>query len=202
MSERVDASAATNAALAAFASMHADDPERIEVKGEPLSWSVHYHARLRHWVEHLDPNASDALRLAAACQHVRRWTIPRGDYPVGPLGYKKWRSTLALFHADEAERVLRDAGFGDDTVARVRALLVKKGLKTDPEVQLFEDAICLTFLENQLADFAGRHDDDKVVDILRKTWAKMTPRGHAAALDLAAGLPADLRALVTRAVVG
>ncbi len=54
------------------------------------------------------------------------------------------------------------------------------------------------FLENDLAAFAGRHADDKVVEILRKTWKKMSPGGRAAALAL--DLPPAARALVEKAV--
>lgn len=183
-----------------FDAAHVEDPERVSTSAGERPWSVHYHARLAHWVDVLAPDASEPLRLAARCQHIRRWSIPRSDFPEGPLGYKKWRSTLALFHADEAESALRAAGYDDSVVERVRALLIKKGLKSDAEVMAFEDAICLTFLENQLASFATRHERDKLIDILQKTWAKMTPRGHAVAMDLAAGLPGALKALVQSAV--
>jgi nucleotide-binding universal stress UspA family protein len=186
--------------LAELDKAHHEDPERVEVDDQTLPWAVHYHARLAHWVAVLAPSASEPLRLAAQCQHIRRWKIPRGDYPAGPLGYKKWRSTLALFHADEAEAILAAAGYEALVIERVRALLVKKGLKTDPEVQLFEDAICLTFLENQLAAFSRRHDEDKLVGILHKTWLKMSPAGRAVASELAAALPEGLRAIVSRAV--
>ncbi len=159
-----------------------------------------YHRRLAHWVTTLDPAPSEALLLAAACQHIRRWTVPRASFPAGLPGYKRWRSELARFHADQAEAIARELGHGDDLVSRVRALLIKKGLKADPEVQRFEDAICLVFLEGELVDFAAKHDDDKLVDILKKTWAKMSPAGHAAAIELAGGLPERLRGLVARAV--
>ena len=96
--------------------------------------------------------------------------------------------------------MLRDVGYGDETVGRVRALLTKRGLKVDPEVQLFEDAICLVFLEHDLADFAQKHNRDKVIRILRKTWNKMSASGHQAALDLAGALPEPLRSVVSEAV--
>jgi len=165
-------------------------------------WSVRYHRRLVAWVERLDPHASEALRLAAHCQHIRRWTRPRSDYPPGLGGYKRWRSDLARFHGDRAEEVLRDVGYDDGLVKRVRALLLKKGLGADPEVQRFEDAICLTFLENEYEAFAAKHDEDALLRILRKTWKKMSPRGQAAALDLAGELSERARSLVERAVAG
>jgi hypothetical protein len=187
-------------ALERFERCHREDPRLYHRRAETLPYSVWYHQRLRHWVEVLDEHASEPLRLAAACQHIRRWTVARDTFPAGPSGYKRWRSHLARVHAEIAEAILRDVGYDDDAVVRVRALLQKKGLKVDPEVQLFEDAICLVFLENELSSFADKHDDEKIVDILRKTWAKMSPRGHRRALELAAELSPRARGLVERAV--
>ena len=144
------------------------------------------------------PDASEAVRLAARCQHIRRWTVPRDTYPDGRDGYRRWRTDLARFHADTAAAILRGAGYGGDTVARVGALLRKERLKSDPEVQLLEDVACLVFLQHYLPAFAPRHDADKLAGILRKTWRKMSARGHAAALKL--DLDPSLRQLVAQAV--
>lgn len=171
----------------------------MEVDGARVPWSVHYHSRLLHWVLELDPGASDALRLAAACQHVRRWEVPRSDYEEGRAGYKRWRSDLAKRHAEIARETLEEAGYGEETMGRVERLLRKLGLARDPEVQLFEDAICLAFFENEYVDLAAKHDDAKVADILRKTWTKMSSAGHTAALALIARLPDRERELVERA---
>jgi hypothetical protein len=187
-------------AQAAFERMHEEDPQRVTVDGGELPFAVHYHRRLSHWVEALCPEASEPLRLAARCQHVRRWTLSRAEFPEGVEGYKRWRSTLARMHAEVAREVLREAGYGDEVGTRVTALLMKKGLRSDGEVQSFEDAVCLVFLENQLSTFADKHADDKLVDILKKTWRKMTPRGHEAARALAERLPVRSRALLTRAL--
>jgi hypothetical protein len=164
-----------------------------------VPWSVHYHARLHHWLLELDPDASEALRLAAACQHVRRWEVPRAEYDEGRAGYKRWRSELARRHAVIARGVLEEVGYGAGTIARVETLLRKQGLARDPEVQLFEDAICMVFFENEYVELASKHDDEKMVDILRKTWAKMSPTGREAARALAMGLPERERGLVDAA---
>jgi hypothetical protein len=183
------------AALARFARAHAEDPRGAV--------SRDYHARLGAWVERLAAPAEpgEALQLAAACQHIRRWTIPRDRFPEGVAGYKRWRSELARFHAGEAAAILAEVGYDEAAIARVRSLLLKKDLKGDAEVQLFEDAICLTFLEGELEAFAVKHDDAKLTGILQKTWAKMSPAGQRAALALVGSLPAELQALVARAVV-
>lgn len=187
------------AALARFDAAHREDPRSVQVDGGSVPWSVEYHRKLGEWVLRLDPNASETLRLAAACQHIRRWEIPRSDYDEGRRGYKRWRSDLARMHADIAHAVLADVGYDDETIARVEALLRKLGLGRDPDVQTFEDAICMVFFEMDFADLAAKHDDEKMIDILRKTWAKMSPAGHEAARALAAGLPPRERRLVESA---
>ncbi|MBL8741811.1 MAG: DUF4202 domain-containing protein [Myxococcales bacterium] len=180
-------------AIARFDAIHREDPS---------GHASHYHEKLAEYVGVLAPAASEALRLAAHCQHLRRKQLPRSAYPEGVLGYKRWRSELARLHADEAKEILIEAGCEGSVAERVSDLLLKKRLKADAEVQTFEDAICLAFLAVDFAAFAAKHPDDKVIDILRKTWGKMSERGHAAALDLTAALPDRLRALAERAVTG
>ena len=187
-------------AVARFQEAHDEDPVTVETEGGQVPWSVHYHRRLVAWVRRLRPEASEALLLAAHCQHIRRWTIPRDRYPLGAAGYKRWRKTLSQYHAQEAGRILGDAGYDEVTIGRVQALLRKLRLKLDPESQLLEDAVCLVFLENEFEAFSRMHDDAKLADILRKTWRKMSPQGREAALAVAGSLPESLHALVSNAV--
>jgi hypothetical protein len=155
---------------------------------------------MTRWLNHLEPNASEALQLAARAQHVARWRIPREDYPMDRASYKRWRTDLAELHSLTTGGILRDAGYGDQTIERVQSLLKKKNLKTDPECQALEDVICLVFLESYFADFAARHDEAKLIRILQRTWAKMSERGHEAALQLP--LPPELASLVHKALAG
>jgi len=187
------------AALARFAAAHQEDPRALVVDGVAKPYSVHYHERLAHWVQTFDPAAPLPLRLAAACQHIRRWEVPRAQYDAGRRGYRQWRADLAKQHARAARAILADVGYDDATILRVEALLEKVGLGRDPEVRLFEDAICMVFFETEYAELAKKHDDDKLVDILRRTWAKMSPRGHEAARALSAGMSDRERRLIDRA---
>ena len=177
---------------------NAQDPGRELVDGEEYPGEWLYGLRMTEWLERLDPEAPEHLRLAARAQHVGRWRIPRSEYPAGRRGYHQWRRRLYAHHADLAEDLLREAGYDDDTVGRVQDLLMKKGLRDDPEMQLLEDVICLVFLENYFADFARDHDDEKLVRILRRTLRKMTARGRREALGLA--LSNQERRLVQRAM--
>jgi hypothetical protein len=155
--------------------------------GDPDGAALVYASRMSERLERLAPNASEALRLAARSQHIRRWEIPRDQFPMDRAGYHRWRNELAGFHAKVAGGILREVGYDEATVGRVQSLLRKERLKEDGEAQLLEDVICLVFLENYFADFAKEHDEQKLVGILRKTWRKMSERGHEAAMKLPMG---------------
>ena len=185
-------------AIARIDAEHAQDPGREE--GEPAE--LVYARRMTGWLAHLAPDAGEALLLAARAQHLARWRIPRAEYPEGRAGYRRWRSDCALMHARRAGELMAEVGYDQATIDRVGELLVKKRLADDPEVQALEDTACLVFLEHHLADFARKHERDKLVGIIQKTWRKMSPRGHAAALELAPRLPPELGALLADALAG
>jgi hypothetical protein len=129
--------------------------------------------------ERLNKYQSDVpeyIQLAARCQHIGRWEIPRSSYPMDKKGYLQWRNTLKFHHAKIAEQILSSCGYDTVTIEKVKSLVLKKELQTNADTKLLEDVICLVFIEHYLDDFASQHDDDKVVDILRKTLKKMTPK--------------------------
>lgn len=174
------------AAIARFDAANAEDPSFDIVDGARRPKALVYSDRMVAMLARFVPDASEALELAARCQHIERWKIPRIEYPMTRAGYQQWRTRLRDFHADRARAILRDAGYDDATIGRVRALIRKEGLKTDAEAQALEDIVALVFLESYLGDFVAKHagyDDAKFVDILRKTARKMSAQGRAAALS-------------------
>ena len=173
------------AAIARFDAANAEDPNTEAADGVAQPKELLYARRMTAWLDKLAPEASEALRLAARAQHIRRWAIPRRDYPMTRTGYLKWRTTLYRFHADTAGAILREVGYDDATVAAVQSLLRKERLKRNPDMQYLEDVACLVFLESYFAAFAPQYDEQKVLDILRKTWKKMSPQGRAAARHFA-----------------
>ena len=185
-------------AVARFDRANAEDPNVETVGGASRPKELLYAQRMSEALERFAPDASEVVRLAVRCQHIRRWTVPRDGYPEGRDGYRRWRTDLGRFHAETAGGILGEVGYDDATVGRVQALLRKERLKADPEVQLLEDIVCLVFLRHYLAPFTGQHEDEKIVGILRKTWRKMSDRGRAAALAL--DLAPALRNLVARAL--
>jgi hypothetical protein len=168
------------AAIRRFDAENARDPN-LE-NGQPRE--LLYAHRLTGWVLQLCPDASEELRLAARCQHIRRWEIPRDSYPMTRAGYLKWRADLKIFHAQKAGEILRETGYDETVIRRVQDLNLKKNFPADPESRVLEDALCLVFLQFQLADLAGKTDEDKTINALRKSWAKMSGAGRAEALKL------------------
>lgn len=185
-------------ALATIDSLNARDPNLISFSGEERPKELVHSELVTRWIERLDSNPSDALRLAARAHHVERWMIPRSEYPKGRAGYLKWRAALQRHHAATAERVLAAQGVDSETTARVQDIICKRDLRSDPEVQCFEDALCLVFLETQLTALAGRLDRDKMLKVLRLTLPKMSRAGRESALSLE--LNAGDRALLQQAV--
>ena len=179
-----------------------EDPNSEVVDGVAWPKEQLYGMRMQEWVEELDPGASEALRIAARSQHIRRWEIPRSDYPMDRRGYLRWRTTLYAFHADRASEILRAQEYDAETIEHVRTLLQKRNLRTDTDVQTLEDAAALVFLEHHLDDLLTRDDigDEKAIEIIRKTWKKMTERGHEVALALE--LSPESTALLEEALTG
>jgi hypothetical protein len=174
-------------ALREFDRINAEDPRHELVDGAQQPKELAYARRMSDTLARLEPNASEELRLAVRAQHIARWQIPRTTFPAGRQGYKQWRTRLMEHHAALAGDVMKEVGYDESAIARVTLLLRKQGLKRDAEVQTLEDVACLVFLKDYFDEFAREHDDDKLVDILRKTWVKMSQRGREAALALDLG---------------
>lgn len=181
-------------AMAQFDALNSEDPNQTVEDGLPHPKELLYAERMTKRLAAFAPDASEALQLAARCQHIQRWKIPRSEYPKDRIGYKRWRNALMQFHAQTAGSVLQETGYDEDTINRVQHLVKKKGLKSDAETQTLEDVICLVFLEHYALDFAQQHTAEKVLKILQKTWIKMSSAGQQAAFELA--LPDAVRDLL------
>ncbi len=143
-----------------------------------------YGQRMSATLQRFKPDADELLQIACRAQHIERWILPRSDYPMDRQGYKQWRTQLAQHHAQLTAQLMASCGYSEEEQQRVATILQKKQLKRDAEVQTLEDVACLVFLEYYLEEFAGKHAHDKLLDIVRKTWNKMSEDGHAAALQL------------------
>lgn len=188
------------AAIARFDAVNCQDPNQENLDGQVIPKELLYAQRMSRWLNRHKPDASEALRLAARSQHIARWMIPRSDYAMDRKGYHQWRTTLNRFHADKACEILADLDYDETLIKRVEGFLLKKHLKDDPEMQVLEDVICLVFLESYFTEFSKKYDAEKMIPVIQKTWKKMTPAGHRAALTL--DLPPKASALIKAALDG
>jgi hypothetical protein len=200
--DAVAAAARFERAIARFDAANAADPHRETFDGVEWPKELLYAERMTAMLARFAPEAPEVVRLAARCQHIERWKIPRDHYSLDRIGYLQWRKRLNKFHGEVAGRLLREAGYDEGTIARVARLLMKEGLKSDPEAQTLEDVVDLVFLEHYLPEFVAKHERyeaDKFRDILAKTAKKMSTRGREAALTLVHE-PPGLAALVREAM--
>ena len=188
------------AAIAAIDAANAQDPATIVVDGIERPKELAHAELVTAWVRRLDPGASEAQLLAARAHHLRRWAVPRSTYPVGRAGYLRWRSDLKARHAAEMAEILDRCGYDEATIERVGQIIRKERLRTDPAVQTHEDALCLVFLQTQLAGVSDELGEERTLAVLRKTLAKMSPRGRAAIAEL--DLAERERDLLRRAAEG
>lgn len=189
--------------IAAFDKANAEDPNKETADGKEYPKELLYAQRMAAMLERYAPEASEAVKLAVRAQHIQRWKIPRGDYPMDRQGYLQWRTGLYKFHAETAGRIMQEAGYDDAMIGRVKAIVSKKGLKVNAETQLMEDVVDLVFIEHYLTGFASQHpeyDEAKWLEIIRKTWQKMSSRAHEFALAGKIRLPEALAPLILKAI--
>ncbi len=164
---------------------------------DPRGYELPYSQWLTDWVRRLEADASEELLIAARGQHIRRWEIPRESYPDDRKGYLQWREALKGFHAEEVGKIMREAGYPGEAVEKTARIILKKNIR-EPESQTLEDALCLVFLERQFSDLSRKEPEEKMIEILRKSWRKMGEKGRAEALKLPLSEPE--KALLQRAL--
>ena len=171
-------------AIALIDKANSEDINTYEVSGINYPKELLYSQRMTRKLLQFEPNASKALQIAARAQHICRWKIARDEYPMDRVGYLKWRETLKKMHGDLTADILKQVGYDDQFTDRVKAIILKKLIKKNEESQTIEDTICLVFLDYYFEEFAAKHNEEKIIDILKKTWIKMSDKGHEAALKL------------------
>ena len=179
------------------------DPNQVTADGKEWPKELLYSQRMSDMLERYNPDADDAMKLAIRAQHIERWKSPRNAYPMDRIGYLTWRKDLYKIQANTAADLLQQAGYDDDVTERVRNAVAKKNIKGNPDTQLLEDVTDLVFMEHYMLEFVGKHPDysvEKWIDIIRKTWNKMSANAHDFTLSGAVKLPESLVPLVMKAV--
>lgn len=190
-------------AIALFDAANAADPNKETVDGREYPKELLYAQRMSDMLDRFAPDAPEAVKLAVRAQHIERWKVPRSNYPMDRTGYLQWRTGLYKYHAETAGRLMKEAGYDDDMIARVQAAVGKRGIKVNPETQLLEDVVDLVFIEHYMLDFAGQHpdyDEEKWIGIIRKTWQKMSKEAHEFALAGKIRLPEPLVPLILKSI--
>ena len=185
-------------AIALIDKKNNDDPNIEVFEGKSYPKELLYSMRMTAKLLTVRPKASEALQIAIRAQHICRWEIPRKKYPMDRIGYFKWRNDLKKMHAEITSNLLEGLSYEKALIDRVAFLINKKLIKRDPEIQLLEDIVCLVFLEYYFEAFMVKHTDEKIIDILRKTWVKMSDEGQERALKL--NLSEDGQNLVKKAL--
>jgi hypothetical protein len=186
-------------AIALFDAANTADPNLDQ--GQPKE--LLYAQRMTEMIGRFAPDASEVAQLAVRAQHIKRWTVPRNSYAMTKEGYLAWRTGLYKFHAETAGELMAQAGYDDDTIARVKLAVGKRQLKVNPDTQMMEDVTDLVFIEHYMLGFAGQHaeySEEKWLDIVRKTWKKMSDRAHAFATGGGIKLPEPLVPLILKAI--
>jgi len=171
-------------ALALIDKRNSEDVNVYKSNGLEFPKELLYSQRMSQKLLQFKPDASRALQIAARAQHICCWKIARDEYPMDRVGYLKWRETLKKMHADITADILKEVGYDTEFIERVSFLINKKLIKKNEETQTLEDVICLVFLDYYFEEFTEKHDDAKLIDILQKTWVKMSEDGHAEALKI------------------
>jgi NTP pyrophosphatase (non-canonical NTP hydrolase) len=172
------------AAISLIDEAHSQDPNITIVDGKDVPYELHYARKMTHYLSLRSPDASPILKVAIRAQHFRRWEIPRSSYPATKAGYFSWRTFLKKRQADLAAAICVGCNFTTEEAEEVAKLIRKEDLKKNEETQVLEDVACLVFLDDQFEAFEKEHDEKKIIDILRKTWGKMSERGHELALEI------------------
>jgi len=166
-----------------FDAANTEDPNTEMFEGQTYPKELLYARRMTEQLNAFAPDASEALQLTARSQHICRWEIARDSFDMNREGYLRWRQELKKFHAKKAASILEKVGYSQELIRKVKFLLEKKQLKKNEETQTLEDVICLVFLAYYFEAFAAKHPEEKTIDILQKTWRKMSVKGHHAALS-------------------
>ncbi len=191
------------ASIAAFDKANAEDPNQEIANGKTYPKELLYAQRMTEMLERFAPEASDAVKLAVRAQHIQRWKTPRSNYSMDRTGYLQWRTGLYKSQAETAGNLMRLSGYDEEMITRVKNIVSKHGLKVNPETQLMEDTADLVFLEYYMIGFATSHpeyDEAKWIQIIKKTWQKMSARAHEFALSGKIALPEALVPLILKAV--
>ncbi len=168
-----------NAAIELIDAIHNQDPSTVTFEGVEVKAELQYSQRMLSMLEKVQPKALLELKLAAQCQHMSRWSIPRATFSMDKKGYYQWRAAIMEYQLNITSTVLKQAEVNDESIEVIVDALKNKADKTNLNASIIEDTACLTFIKWYLVPFAGQFDVYKAKIILQKTANKMSDKGLA-----------------------
>ena len=190
-------------ALELYNAANSQDPNFEIEEGKDVPKELLYSKRMLDMLNRYLPDADEVAKLSVAAQHIQRWKSPRSDYPMNRKGYHLWRTNLYKFHAETAAKLLEEAGYDEQTIERVKLAIGKKNLKTNKDTQIVEDVAALTFMEYYMMPMYinfPQYDEEKWIDIIIRTWKKLSPQAHEFALSGEVKLPEELVPVIQKAI--
>ena len=191
-------------AIALIDEANSEDPNKVtDENGKEWPKELLYSHRMTDMLNRFKPDADEVHQISMRAQHITRWKSARSDYPMDRKGYHQWRSNLYTFQADTVAAIMQQVGYDEESIERVKKAVGKKGIKSNPDTQLLEDIADLVFIEHYMLEFAGKHgeySEEKWIDIIQKTWRKMSDEAHEFALGGNIKLPEPLIPLIQKAV--
>ena len=187
-----------NSVLSAIDTINQQDPHQIEENGQLQAKELVYGHQMSNCLNQYWPDASELLQIAVRAQHIKRWHLKRHDFDTGKAGYLKWRKELGKFHAELTAALMQENGYSPEEASQTAAIIRKEKFKSNADSQTMEDVACLVFLQYYFDEFSGKYSEEKIIDIVQKTWKKMSGQGHKIALSLK--LPGHLAELVKKAL--
>jgi hypothetical protein len=194
---------AYNKAVSLMDAANGEDANIEMFDGREWPKELLYSHRMSQMLDRYQPAADEVAKLAIRGQHIQRWKSPRKAYPMDRAGYHQWRTDLYKFHAVTAAGLMAEAGYDEQVLERVRNAIGKRKIKVNPDTQLLEDVASLVFIEFYMLAFAEKHpeyDEAKWIDIIQKTWKKMSVDAHTFALSGDLRLPEPLVPLIQKSV--
>ncbi len=185
-------------------SANSQDPTIEEAEGKSWPKELLYSHRMSEMLKRYKSDFDEVLGLGIRAQHIERWKSPRKNYPMDKKGYYQWRTELYKFHANTVGELMKQVGYDDSNIERIKMMVGKKNLKNNPDTQLLEDVIALVFIEFYLVDFYNNHpeyDEDKWIVIILRTWNKMSEEGQKFALSGKLNLPESLVPLIQKSIL-
>lgn len=183
-----------------------EDPNaETDYDGSEQARELLYGQRMSDMIERFAPEADEVQKIAVRAQHIERWKSPRSDFPMDRKGYLQWRTALYGFHADTVAGLMEQIGYDAESIERVKKAVGKKSIKTNVDTQMLESVAAMVFIEHYMQAFADKHpeySEEKWIDIIQKTWRKMSEEAQQFTLAGNVKLPEPLVPLIQKALAG